>query len=538
MPTRKEKRDLYRLEAGTGVLLAGAGASNRVPEAVNAGYKTLLRGEFKHRTRKGGVDDMGRAVDPEKLSNRQVIVQGPKGPIKEPKVTPRARAKRRVEQLRTELGEKTRGHRLPYPTSPANSDYGRLGHARRVKTAAGLMAVGIPIAFHGAHMAATTNDRIKRRKVYKRATKDDVDAAIGGGLAGGALYHVPSFVERARRTKVQDPSKITPQQAKDVLAWKAKYGVSDLQEGAPGWTKAYRNYPLHLPGARQSRIMAYTHSGKTGMALTGLAGVGAGAVAVKANRKHHKGKPMKVAKRESKPSLRRSKQVQAALSYGSATLGLSALGVKGGSVIARRIPKYAQYAGRLNDASLALTTTGAGVGGVSGFNFARQQRIEAKREKADRVLRKSFDSERDRRARQAAYTPLLAAGSAASGTAAAFTARKPIRTFRASQETMKWSAKSAKEADEFYRQAQSAKKWKKGVRWGQEKRGMSIIADKNARALAAKGKDLRFAALKQSKKPAAFALGAAGLGAAAIANERHRRTAGRTYDGWWGSHSY
>jgi len=98
--------------------------------------------------------------------------------------------------------------------------------------------------------------------------------------------------------------------------------------------------------------------------------------------------------------LARKKRVQAGLSYLGAGLGLSALAAKGGGTgsraLLRRVPQTAaklrlrpHIPELLDRTSLGLVTTGAGVGGVSGINFARLQQAEAKKEDP-RVIKSAF----------------------------------------------------------------------------------------------------------------------------------------------------
>lgn len=89
--------------------------------------------------------------------------------------------------------------------------------------------------------------------------------------------------------------------------------------------------------------------------------------------------------------MRRRKQLQGALSVTTSSLGLAALGSKGGSAVLRRAaasPKMVAHSSNalkaaetMDKATIPLLTTGAGIGGVGGFNFAAIQRAEAKREK-------------------------------------------------------------------------------------------------------------------------------------------------------------
>jgi hypothetical protein len=94
--------------------------------------------------------------------------------------------------------------------------------------------------------------------------------------------------------------------------------------------------------------------------------------------------------------LAHQKDVQGALSLTGATLGLGALGSKGASLAidhaakkplgAHAKPRMVltpKVARALDKGSIGLVTLGAGVGGISGYNFAAIQRAEAKRERAD-----------------------------------------------------------------------------------------------------------------------------------------------------------
>lgn len=84
------------------------------------------------------------------------------------------------------------------------------------------------------------------------------------------------------------------------------------------------------------------------------------------------------------------KKVQGAISATTATLGLAALGTKGGAAGLRQAAKHPKMAGyalipkaayHMDKATIPILTTGAGIGGVGGFNFAAIQREEARRER-------------------------------------------------------------------------------------------------------------------------------------------------------------
>lgn len=98
--------------------------------------------------------------------------------------------------------------------------------------------------------------------------------------------------------------------------------------------------------------------------------------------------------------LAHKKRVQAGFSLTAAGLGLGALATKGGGAgarqLLRRAPKVAtrmrlrpHVPDVLDRTSLGLVTTGAGVGGISGINFAALQRAEAKKEDP-RVIKSAF----------------------------------------------------------------------------------------------------------------------------------------------------
>lgn len=80
------------------------------------------------------------------------------------------------------------------------------------------------------------------------------------------------------------------------------------------------------------------------------------------------------------------KRVQAGLSVATATLGLTALATKGGAGLVRQAAKKApqakalklkRVADKMDSHNSALLTTGAGLGGIAGFNSASISRKEA-----------------------------------------------------------------------------------------------------------------------------------------------------------------
>lgn len=82
-------------------------------------------------------------------------------------------------------------------------------------------------------------------------------------------------------------------------------------------------------------------------------------------------------RRLSDTELAHRKRVQAGTSMAGSAAGLTSLGLLGGSVVARK--KGLKVAPKLKNASTNAAITGAGIGGLSGFNFASIQNEESKR---------------------------------------------------------------------------------------------------------------------------------------------------------------
>ena len=128
--------------------------------------------------------------------------------------------------------------------------------------------------------------------------------------------------------------------------------------------------------------------------------------------------------------LKRRKKLQAGISVTTSTLGLAALGMKGGSVAAGRVARSAKAANKamaggpakfspmaqkakkfkkisqgLNRASINTSIGAGGIGGVGGYNFASYTRAEGKKKQP---VAKAVDwqniSEHERRARDSRRT--------------------------------------------------------------------------------------------------------------------------------------
>lgn len=285
-----------------------------------------------------------------------------------------------------------------------------------------------------------------------------------------------------------------------------------------------------------------------------------------------------------KNELSRKKKIQATTSIVGSTLGLSALGTKGGAVALRRLAKPAakarharnaakltHRAQQLDRASLGLVTTASGVGGLSGYNFASIQREEAKREKAGKVLVAKRDKSRKKLPKSGGINldrrrkvhQNIAEGALATGTGAAAGAavgrtmanrRIKLRTYDASKQKfhanvkLKAAMKSGDEANRLQNEGYKIKRElgnveparRGGVSYAagrQIDRGakQAVKATQEAKThRAAAGKAT--AALKKIPKPKSakgYAAAAVGLGGATIATHRFNRRAGKPYNGWW-----
>ena len=113
--------------------------------------------------------------------------------------------------------------------------------------------------------------------------------------------------------------------------------------------------------------------------------------------------------RMSDEELARRKRAQARFSITGSTLGLTALGLKGGSAAAKLVPKAERLTAaipalkkipadapkRISDAATTTAIGAAGVGGVGGYNFAAYTKEDARRNHNKQKVRKAMagDSE-------------------------------------------------------------------------------------------------------------------------------------------------
>jgi hypothetical protein len=170
--------------------------------------------------------------------------------------------------------------------------------------------------------------------------------------------------------------------------------------------------------------------------------------------------------------------------------------------------------------------------------------------------RKQYDPEAQRRRRQKAYTPLLAGGAAGSAAyagqkaaGAAVSDRKALRAVVSGNAAQ--HSRGAQEKVGAGRILRNLDAFEAKSRGGKSVHARSRITSANEsmpkNRTAAKGaiaqlrdpaRPLKVAGKALTRRPGATGVAAAaGLGAAAAANERHRNRGGKTYNGWW-EHRY
>jgi hypothetical protein len=318
MPSDKTKRSLYATEAVAGAGLAAAAASDRVPEVVNSAVRLKRKGDLWHAETRYKAD-LGKTPEGNYVPARTITLKRPPKPapvlMRDGKTAidfgvdrrkPRVIAREKVKQEYLRANRRAKGpNHVPFPEGTWQSDPvtgkkitrmldpktkkmvrtpAALGELRRFAVVGAGVPLGIAAGWHGAHKYMGLKDKqVKRRQarksvVLKRLSQSDVDGAIAGGLTGAAAYQAPSFTEWAGRGK--GDAALTPKQREIRDAWKAEYKVHGAQKGMPKWKKAYRNYPKELPKAGMRRLQAHIYVGKTGMALTALAGAGGAAAGV------------------------------------------------------------------------------------------------------------------------------------------------------------------------------------------------------------------------------------------------------------------
>jgi hypothetical protein len=317
VPSDKNKRALYATEGVVGAGLGLAAASDRIPEVVNGSVRLKRKADAWHaRTRKeGGLGKTpdGNYVKLDRLSDRK-----PKKPATEftsegkpfvPKYEKKPPRVSAFERMDSEFKEtkaraehpnnvpfpearweryRVSGRKIKFKPKPGLGAHTKpkmvrtpaaLGELRRFSVVGAGVPLGIAVGWHGAHKYMGLKDKQARKRVSKRRLdQSDVDGAIAGGLTGAAAYHAPSFMEWGGRGK--NEAEETAEQKRIINEWKDKYNVHGKQKGTPGWKKAYHNYPDGVPKAKYRRIMSYTHTGKTGMALTTAAAAGGAAIGI------------------------------------------------------------------------------------------------------------------------------------------------------------------------------------------------------------------------------------------------------------------
>lgn len=227
------------------------------------------------------------------------------------------------EQARAKSKATPPGYKMARPASPSkeNLNFARMSakndritnvklqrintnanKARKaVKFATGMKGRGalISVGFLGAVPATWLGARELAKpktveKAYKKVDPNDVDAALGGGLAAaggyqGGLYATKAYdrkIERKQRAAMESKPGVANKTKEILNNHRKTHGITpQTTKGDAKWLKFYRSYPKELQGYKFKRTMSYLHGGKSQVALTAGAGaIGAG-VALAANRK-------------------------------------------------------------------------------------------------------------------------------------------------------------------------------------------------------------------------------------------------------------
>ena len=154
----------------------------------------------------------------------------------------------------------------------------------RANIAAG--AVGVPLSYAGARHQLKQNHKVSKKDDDKRK----LNAGYAGAVGGAAAYQGAGYAAIPIEQKHAKAIKANPAHNADLEAHRKKYIGPTTHKNDPGYRAFFRNYPKHLPGGKMRRTLSWTHTGKTGTALTlGAAGATAGAAVAAAG---HKKKPV------------------------------------------------------------------------------------------------------------------------------------------------------------------------------------------------------------------------------------------------------
>lgn len=177
------------------------------------------------------------------------------------------------------------------------------------------LAVGVPLAWHGAR---------NHNSVEKRVTQEDVDAGTLGAVGGFTAYQGGSLALKPIEKPAERKIKNNPTLKGKLEAHRKATLPKNAPAGHPAWREYNRKYPKDLPGAKLKRINAHLVSGRRGGLLTlgAMGAAGAGAVALE--REHNKQKVSKMGYELNNSAPKSDKRKF--MGAGMATAGVSGVG--------------------------------------------------------------------------------------------------------------------------------------------------------------------------------------------------------------------
>jgi hypothetical protein len=132
--------------------------------------------------------------------------------------------------------------------------------------------VGVPLSYLGARHQLKVNQVSKAQKDNNDQKK--LAAGYGGAAAGAGLYQGAGYSMIPKEKGWQKAIASNPAHKAALDAHRKKHIGPDTHKNDPKYRQFFREYPKHLPGGKARRIMSWTHTGKTGTALTlGAAGL-------------------------------------------------------------------------------------------------------------------------------------------------------------------------------------------------------------------------------------------------------------------------
>jgi hypothetical protein len=218
------------------------------------------------------------------------------GPVRVRTVTGASKNAKERAQTRTRANQA----RVNEVNRKANAKKKLIARASGAKTRGALITAGFA--------TAAPNVWLGSRKAVEKADQHDVDAFMGGALAGAGAYHGGLYATKRVDRRFERSIANTPDQAKILREHRRAVGLpKNARKGDARWLKYHRQYPKSLPGSKWKRALSYAQGGRSQVAITaGVAGA-TGLAAAKVNRKKHPVEERRVNKAFKLPTLPRGR---------------------------------------------------------------------------------------------------------------------------------------------------------------------------------------------------------------------------------------